>query len=171
MSKVPKAGKTSNSKESKRKQKRSSEYERTLGLERGDLKGLKEGKEGKERKERGPLEPKLGKEARKALAARLREHLRLAPHDMGTMAAVLDVEPEVVVVALRELRARKRGKLRSMIQLGHVSWWWEDGGEGEKPKKEAKAPKEGEGAEAEEEVAIWRRPGRCACLARPGRRP
>jgi hypothetical protein len=135
MPKVPKAGKTSNAKDSKRKQKRSSERTLALRLERG---GPKEKKGQKERKERGPLEPKVGKEARKALAARLREHLRLAPHDMGTMAAVLDVEPEVVVVALRELRARKRGQLKSMIQLGHVSWWWEDA---PAPAKEAPAPK------------------------------
>jgi hypothetical protein len=64
---------------------------------------------------------------------------------MGQMAAVLEVEPEVVVVALRELRSRKRGQLRSTIRLGHVSWWWEDpppaaerAGVGAKPKKAAK---------------------------------
>jgi hypothetical protein len=129
VSSAPKAGKASNAKDSRKKQKRSSEPER---LELGGQ---------KERKERGPLEPKLGKEARKALAARLREHLRLAPHDMGTMASVLEVEPEAVVVALRELRARKRGKLRSMIRLGHVSWWWEDEVEGAKTPKGPKGEK------------------------------
>lgn len=89
---------------------------------------------------RSPLEPGLTKEERKALAARLRQVIAGAPMDMRQMAHVLEVEPEAVVVALRELRARKRGTLRSTIRLGHVSWWWEDAPavEGKKPKKKRK---------------------------------
>jgi hypothetical protein len=75
---------------------------------------------------RNPLEPKLDKDQRKALSGRLRKMIAAAPMDMASMARALEVDPEVVVVALRELRARKRGALRSTIRLGHVSWWWED---------------------------------------------
>jgi hypothetical protein len=81
-----------------------------------------------------PLEPRLEKEERKALAGRLRKLLRQAPLNMREMALALEVEPEVVVIALRELRARKRGQLRSTIRLGHASWWWED------PPEEPEAP-------------------------------
>ncbi|MGI8422871.1 MAG: hypothetical protein ACR2NO_01915 [Chloroflexota bacterium] len=45
---------------------------------------------------------------------------------MGDLAEALDVDPEVVVVALRELRARKRGALRTTIQMGQTVWWWEE---------------------------------------------
>ena len=82
---------------------------------------------------RSPLEPKVGKERRKALAKELRARLAVAPLGIGEMAEQLDVEPEVVVVALRELRSRKRGRLRSTIQLGHTAWSWQ-----EAPKKEKK---------------------------------
>jgi hypothetical protein len=78
------------------------------------------------REPRGRLEPRLGKDERKALAGRLRALLSAAPQNMREMSVALEVEPEVVVIALRELRARKRGTLHSTIRLGHASWWWED---------------------------------------------
>lgn len=74
---------------------------------------------------RGPFNQKIAKDERKVLASRLRDVLRATPMHVGAMADALDVEPEVVVIALRELRTRKRGTLRSTIRLGHVHWWWE----------------------------------------------
>ena len=54
--------------------------------------------------------------------------LREGPLDVRGMAAGLGVEPEVVVVALREARAASAGTLRSTIHLGRVTWWWEADG-------------------------------------------
>lgn len=89
---------------------------------------------------RSPLEPVLSKQERKTLATRLRAAIASTPMDMRQMADVLEVEPEAVVVALRELRASKRGTLRSAIRLGHVAWWWEvaPAAAGKKPKKKRK---------------------------------
>ena len=72
-----------------------------------------------------PYEPKLAKQERKSLAKHVRAILLSNPLNLGEIADALDIEPEVVVIALRELRTRKRGRLRSTIRLGHVSWWWE----------------------------------------------
>lgn len=77
-------------------------------------------------KRRSPFEPKVGKGRRKALAKELRARLAMKPLGVAEMAEELEVEPEVVVVALRELRARKKGTLRSTVQLGHAAWWWEE---------------------------------------------
>jgi hypothetical protein len=74
---------------------------------------------------RPPLEPRLKKRERKALARRRRRLLAGAPRNMRPMADGLEVEPEAVVVALRELRARRRGQLRTTIRLGHVCWSWQ----------------------------------------------
>ena len=74
---------------------------------------------------RRPPEPPIGKDERKALARRVRELLLAAPRSVGQIGEALEIEPEVVVIALRELRAQKQGRLRSTITLGHVSWWWE----------------------------------------------
>jgi hypothetical protein len=86
---------------------------------------------------RRPLEPPIGKDERKALARRVRELLLAAPRSVGQVGEALEIEPEVVVIALRELRAQKQGRLRSTITLGHVSWWWEP------PAEVAKAPAQG----------------------------
>lgn len=97
---------------------------------------------------RGPLEPKVGKGRRKALAGELRAHLRRAPMDMREMAAALSVTPEVVVIALRELRGRRRGRLLSTVRLGHVCWWWEDPPDtGSSKKEDSKKGKKKDGAE------------------------
>jgi hypothetical protein len=82
-----------------------------------------------------PLEPQIKKNERKVLARRLRALLRSAPHTMREMCLALEIEPEVAVIILRELRSRKRGAVRSTIRLGHAAWWWED-----LPKKEEKEP-------------------------------
>jgi hypothetical protein len=73
---------------------------------------------------RGPFDPKIDKQTRKRLFRRLREVLAGGPLNMREIAAALAVEPETVVPAMRELRAR-RGTVRSKIHLGHVAWWWE----------------------------------------------
>lgn len=75
--------------------------------------------------ERSPLEPILKKDERKQLAGKVRTLLDRNPLGVGEIADALGIAPEVVVIALRELRARKKGTLRSTIRLGHVSWWWE----------------------------------------------
>jgi hypothetical protein len=60
----------------------------------------------------------------------MRHVLRAAPLNIRQMADALEVEPEAVVVGLRELRSSKRGRLRSSVILGHVAWQWysDDGG-------------------------------------------
>lgn len=73
----------------------------------------------------GPFDADLDPATRRDLAARLRLLLEQGPADVRRMATALEVEPEVIVVAMRELRAASAGRLRSTIHLGHVSWWWE----------------------------------------------
>ncbi len=73
----------------------------------------------------GPFDADLDPATRRDLAARLRLLLEQGPADVRRMATALEVEPEVIVVAMRELRAAGAGRLRSTIHLGHVSWWWE----------------------------------------------
>jgi hypothetical protein len=82
----------------------------------------------------GPFDADLDAATRHDLARRLRVLLVDQPLDVRAMAVALDVEPEVIVVVMRELRARRRGRLRSKVVLGHVSWWWE-------PDWSRKAPK------------------------------
>jgi hypothetical protein len=43
---------------------------------------------------------------------------------MAGVVATLEVDPEAIVVGLRELRTR-RGRVHSGIRFGHVVWWWE----------------------------------------------
>jgi hypothetical protein len=74
---------------------------------------------------RGSPEPKLKKKERKELARRLRAVLAQGPRDMAEMAAALQVEPEYVVIGLRELRKKRRGRLRSGMRAGRACWWWE----------------------------------------------
>lgn len=73
----------------------------------------------------GPFDADLDAATRHGLARRLRVLLVDTPLDVRAMAAALEVEPEIIVVLMRDLRARRRGRLRSTISLGHVSWWWE----------------------------------------------
>ena len=72
------------------------------------------------------LDPKVGKRRRKALARSLRGHITAEPLGVADMAERLDVDPEVIVVLLRELRTGKRGTLRTTLRLGHAAWYWED---------------------------------------------
>jgi hypothetical protein len=70
-------------------------------------------------------EPKPMQKAGRALAGRLEPLLLAGPMGMREITTTLEVDPEVVVVALRKLRRRDDGRLRSGISLGHVCWWWE----------------------------------------------
>jgi hypothetical protein len=92
----------------------------------------------------GPFDVELDSERRRDLAWHLRDLLERGPLDVGTIAAHLGVEPEVVVVALRELRVGHPGRLRSAICLGHVSWWWEPEDRPPAPAGEALSPAEDE---------------------------
>ena len=105
---------------------------------------------------RGPFDDDLPPEARRDLGRRLVALLREGPLDVRGMAAGLGVEPEVVVVALREARAAPAGTLRSTIHLGRVTWWWEaDGLDPDVPEPEL-APE----LAPELEAALGRRKGK-----------
>jgi hypothetical protein len=73
----------------------------------------------------GPFDVEVDAPTRKDLGRRLRDLLEVGSLDVRGMAAGLGVEPEVVVIALRELRALPGGRLRSAIRLGRVTWTWE----------------------------------------------
>jgi hypothetical protein len=73
----------------------------------------------------GPFDVELDAPTREDLGRRLRALLEAGSLDVRGMALGLEVEPEVVVIALRELRAQPGGRLRSAIQLGRVTWTWE----------------------------------------------
>ena len=73
----------------------------------------------------GPFDAELDAPTRKDLGRRLRALLEHGSLDVVGMALGLEVEPEVVVIALRELRALPGGRLRSAIRLGRVTWTWE----------------------------------------------
>jgi hypothetical protein len=73
----------------------------------------------------GPFDADLNPETRHALGERLRLLLAEDALDVRAMAAGLGVEPEVVVVALRELRLNGEGHLRTAVALGRVTWRWE----------------------------------------------
>jgi hypothetical protein len=73
----------------------------------------------------GPFDAEIDPVTRRELGERLRLLLEAGRLDVQGMAAGLGVEPEVVVVALRELRATHAGRLRSSIHLGRTAWWWE----------------------------------------------
>ena len=85
--------------------------------------------------------PKVGKERRKELAKALRRRLSERAYDFGEMAEALEIEPEEVVVVMRELRGRKRGTLVSALHRGHTVWRWEETPKAEKPKKDKKPKK------------------------------
>jgi hypothetical protein len=73
----------------------------------------------------GPFDSTLDPQTRRALGARLRLLLDGEALDVRAMAAGLGVEPELVVVALRELRHDREGHLRTAVSLGRVTWQWE----------------------------------------------
>jgi hypothetical protein len=70
--------------------------------------------------------PKVKKERRKELAKALRARLSERAHGIGEAAEALDVEPEEVVVVMRELRGKKSGRLVSALQRGQTVWRWEE---------------------------------------------
>ena len=85
--------------------------------------------------------PKVKKERRKGLAKELRSKLAERAQGIGELAEALEIEPEEVVVVLRELRGKKKGRLVSGIQRGQTVWRWEETPEPEKPSKPIKPPK------------------------------
>jgi hypothetical protein len=74
----------------------------------------------------GPFDLDLDPELRRHLARRLRYLLTEGPLDAGEMAAKLQLEPELIVLLLRDLRANSRGRLHTTVRRGHVCWWWQD---------------------------------------------
>ena len=90
----------------------------------------------------GPFDVELDPETRRDLGERIRRLLlEDGPLDVRGMAVGLGVEPEVVVVALRELRATHAGRLCSTISLGRTAWWWEPAPPAAKRKHKAKHKK------------------------------
>ena len=87
--------------------------------------------------------PKVKKERRKELAKALRGRLAERAQGIGELAEALEIEPEEVVVVLRELRGKKRGRLASALQQGQTVWRWEE------TPKAAGAPKTERPAKAE----------------------
>ncbi|HET7771417.1 MAG TPA: hypothetical protein VFN74_21780 [Chloroflexota bacterium] len=85
--------------------------------------------------------PKVGKGRRKELAKEMRERLAERQLGVGELADVLEIEPEEVVVVMRELRGKKRGKLVSGLHRGHTVWRWEETPKTEKPVKPKKMKK------------------------------
>ena len=76
--------------------------------------------------------PKLKKARRKPLAAALRSRLREGRYAFAELEDVLEAEPEEIVAALRALRAKARGMVRTATNLGRTVWWWEEPPKGEK---------------------------------------
>ena len=85
--------------------------------------------------------PKVKKERRKELAKALRGRLAEQAFGIGELAEALEIEPEEVVVVMRELRGKKRGQLVSALQRGQTVWRWEETPKPEKPSKAEKASK------------------------------
>ena len=77
--------------------------------------------------------PKVKKDRRKELAKAMRQRLSGRASSVGEIADALEIEPEEVVVVMRELRGKKRGTLTSGIHLGQTVWTWEE--RPSKPKK------------------------------------
>ena len=85
--------------------------------------------------------PKVGKGRRKELARVLRQRLSERAYDVGEMADALEIAPEEVVVVMRELRGKKRGRLVTGLSRGHTVWRWEETPKVAKETKVAKAKK------------------------------
>ncbi|MDQ3699649.1 MAG: hypothetical protein M3442_01875 [Chloroflexota bacterium] len=102
----------------------------------------------------GPFDADLDATTRHDLARRLRVLLVDKPLDVRAMAVALEVEPEVIVVIMRELRTRRSGRLRSTISLGHVSWWWEPHRNRKVRKSESSEAKAAEAKAAEAKASV-----------------
>ena len=68
---------------------------------------------------------KLKKQSRKRLTRRLRDILTEQPLEIAEMEAALGLDEAAVLLGLRELGERKRGRLRSGVRDGRNCWWWE----------------------------------------------
>ena len=68
--------------------------------------------------------PKVKKERRRELARALRGRLSGGALGIGELAEALEIEPEEVVVVMRELRGKKSGTLTSTIRQGQTVWSW-----------------------------------------------
>ena len=73
----------------------------------------------------GGKPPKAEKAAQQDLTRRLRAALTERPLELVEMGATLRAEEEPVLVALRLLGKKKRGRLRSGVVDGRNCWWWE----------------------------------------------
>ena len=74
----------------------------------------------------GRLWPKVKKDRRKELAKAIRVRLAGGALGIGELAEALEIEPEEVVVVMRELRGKKSGTLTSAIGRGQTVWSWEE---------------------------------------------
>ncbi len=115
----------------------------------------------------GPFDADLDATTRHDLARRLRVLLVDKPLDVRAMAVALEVEPEVIVVIMRELRTRRSGRLRSTISLGHVSWWWEPHRNRKVRKSESSEAKAAEAKAAEAKAAEAKAAEAKASVAEP----
>lgn len=70
--------------------------------------------------------PKVKKDRRKELAKAIRVRLGGGALGIGELAEALEIEPEEVVVVMRELRGKKSGTLMSAIRRGQTVWSWEE---------------------------------------------
>ena len=73
----------------------------------------------------GRKPPKAEKAAHQDLTRRLRAALTERPLELVEMGATLQAEEGLVLVALRRLGKKKRGRLRSGVVDGRNCWWWE----------------------------------------------
>jgi hypothetical protein len=73
----------------------------------------------------GRKPPKAEKAVQQDLTRRLRAALTERPLELVEMGATLQAEEELVLVALRRLGKKKRGRLRSGVVDGRNCWWWE----------------------------------------------
>jgi hypothetical protein len=80
----------------------------------------------------------VGKGRRKELAKTARATLAERALGIGEVAEALGIEPEEVVVVMRELRGRRRGKLVSSLHGGHTVWRWEEVPKSARPAKPKK---------------------------------
>ena len=70
--------------------------------------------------------PKVKKDRRKELAKALRVRLSERALGIGELAEALGIQPEEVVVVMRELRGKKSGTLTSAIRQGQTVWSWQE---------------------------------------------
>jgi hypothetical protein len=87
-----------------------------------DAKGSKGSKSSKRKKVERARAKRAG---RRLVARRLRDALAERPLELPEMIAALGVDEHAVLVALRDLGKKTRGRLRSGAPGGRNCWWWE----------------------------------------------